>query len=300
MRTSTDSTIALLVYPTEPDLNFARLVREIDRHIARHCPGGHRLSWDCNDVASFDVGSHRLLLGRSDTPPGGHASCIALAAGPHPDSLALGLAGTCDEPDSRRICARLVEGVLKLCPTQTVLWQQSNAPLDATLIDDLIEALPSRSVLEDATAKVAAAAEEQAARAEREARIRAAVAAKMAEADSQRPAAQPDPASGMAADATAAVNDRPDLPAPDLVALRRVRAALYETPDAPRPTVHARLTAHAFNCTLMAVSLPIGAALFTYSLLRGEDLKLSSRAMAVTGIAVAALKAKGMAAGLLS
>lgn len=293
MRTSTDSTIALLVYPTEPDLNFARLVREIDRHIARHCPGGHRLSWDCNDVASFDVGSHRLLLGRSDTPPGGHASCIALAAGPHPEAEALGLASTCEEPDSRRICARLVEGVLKLCPTQTVLWQQSDAPLDATLIDDLIEALPDRAVLEDATARVAAAAEAQAAAAEREARIRAAVAAKMAEAERQL-------AEQTAAEAEVAQNDRPDLPAPDLVALRRVRAALYETPDTPRPSVQMRLTAHAFNCTLMAVSLPIGAALFTYSLLRGEDLKLSSRAMAVTGIAVAALKAKGLATGFLS
>jgi len=40
------------------------------------------------------------------------------------------------------------------------------------------------------------------------------------------------------------------------------------------------------NTTLIMVSLPVGGALLTYSVLRGEDMRLTGRAMALTGLAL--------------
>lgn len=51
---------------------------------------------------------------------------------------------------------------------------------------------------------------------------------------------------------------------------------------ASRPTIQLRIAAHTFNTTQIMVSLPVGAAMMTYSVLRGEDIRLSARAMAIT------------------
>lgn len=73
--------------------------------------------------------------------------------------------------------------------------------------------------------------------------------------------------------------------------LQRVRNALYDPSDvAPRPSNQIRLTTHAMNATLIMVSLPLGSALFTYNLLRGEDMQLSARAMALTGTVLAVMQ----------
>lgn len=100
-------------------------------------------------------------------------------------------------------------------------------------------------------------------------------------ADLQSPPAQ------NAAGAAGAANDLPNLPAPLHEHLARVRAALY----APAPQADAqgsaalssqmRLASHAMNATLVIVAFPVGAALTTYSLVRGSDFRLSAQAMAI-------------------
>lgn len=90
-----------------------------------------------------------------------------------------------------------------------------------------------------------------------------------------------------AALATIAANDLPDLPAPLHEHLARVRAALYAEglDDDARlletPSAQMRLASHAMNATLVVVAFPLGAALTTYSLLRGGNMRLSAQAMAV-------------------
>ena len=42
------------------------------------------------------------------------------------------------------------------------------------------------------------------------------------------------------------------------------------------------LATHALNCTLLVVYMPVGAAMMTYSMLRGENFSASARAMALT------------------
>jgi hypothetical protein len=68
--------------------------------------------------------------------------------------------------------------------------------------------------------------------------------------------------------------------------LHAVRAALYPAQDdvAATPSLPLRLAAHVMNLILMAVFLPLGAMLFLIGLLRGPDLHLSARSIAVTGI----------------
>jgi hypothetical protein len=83
-------------------------------------------------------------------------------------------------------------------------------------------------------------------------------------------------------------NDRPDLPPTDDDRIARIRAALYapldgEEPARAAPSVQMRLAVHAMNGTLIAVAAPVGAAVMTYSLLRGEDMRLTARALTVCG-----------------
>lgn len=77
--------------------------------------------------------------------------------------------------------------------------------------------------------------------------------------------------------------------------LHRVRDALY-APDpegdaaaaaaAAHLSLPARCTAHAFNLALLVTALPLGAAMMVYTFLRGEDLRLSARMVALAGTAV--------------
>lgn len=87
--------------------------------------------------------------------------------------------------------------------------------------------------------------------------------------------------------ATKSANDTPDLPAPLHLQLARVREALYaDLPEqgavgvAPLST-QMRLATYAMNATLVVVAFPVGAAVTTYSLLRGSDIRLSAQAIAI-------------------
>ena len=90
---------------------------------------------------------------------------------------------------------------------------------------------------------------------------------------------------------------RPDLPRPRNPELARLRMALYPAAPIPAPaaaedhgSTQMRLAAHAMNATLIMVALPVGAAMMTYSVLRGEDMRLSTAAMVATGLGVTVLQ----------
>lgn len=87
-------------------------------------------------------------------------------------------------------------------------------------------------------------------------------------------------------------NDSPDLPSPLHEQLARVREALYsqgsddEAQVLETPSVQIRLASHAMTATLVVVAFPLGAALTTYSLFRGANIRLSAQAMAVVASAL--------------
>ena len=69
--------------------------------------------------------------------------------------------------------------------------------------------------------------------------------------------------------------------------LTSIRDALYKVDFSQIPaalSTQLRLATHALNAALIFVWAPLGAAALTYSLLRGEDMKFSSRLMVLTGL----------------
>lgn len=98
-----------------------------------------------------------------------------------------------------------------------------------------------------------------------------------------RPAALPNHLSLVSA------NIQPDLPPIAVDAdLHRLRAALYaeQLPlSLPARSGQMRLAIHAMNATLIVVALPVGVALLTYSLLRGDNLRATTGALVATGLA---------------
>lgn len=99
-------------------------------------------------------------------------------------------------------------------------------------------------------------------------------------------------ANSLASSLSEIANDRPmPLHARDRE-LAQIRDALYQADpeDTPAPlSAQLRFTAHALNATLILVWAPLGAAVMTYSLLKGEDMKLSARLMVLTGLFATAL-----------
>lgn len=72
----------------------------------------------------------------------------------------------------------------------------------------------------------------------------------------------------------------------------RTEFVAEEFPQSPE----LRLAVHAINYSVACVALPVGAALMTYSFLRGEDMRLTSSVTTISAVAVAVLQAgPGMA-----
>ncbi|WP_373353259.1 hypothetical protein [Pseudoroseicyclus sp. CXY001] len=89
-------------------------------------------------------------------------------------------------------------------------------------------------------------------------------------------------------------NREPEMEENSLQTADQLRRALYadedtEAEDAP-PSKVLRLAAHTINASVMVIALPVGASLMVYSCLRGENLTLSARAMAITGITVGLMR----------
>ncbi|MDP3959362.1 MAG: hypothetical protein Q8Q26_04695 [Pseudorhodobacter sp.] len=280
MHATPKSSIAQLLFTQPPLPNFAAIVGELDTALDR-CPADRRsLSWDCEDVAIFEIDDMRVVLGNSEAPGNGFLSCLAISVGPN-------MIGAQESALTRRhegLCRMIADGVQQRYPVEAVLWHEAEGPVTSDTLDNLLDALPNRTDLdrleceiEIVTANDAPAAPQPAVLAAR-ARIAASTA---------RAANQPVPDA-----ATVAANDIPDLPRLFVEDLRRVREALYPEevegyvapPD--KGALARRLAAHTMNTTLIMVSLPVGGALLTYSVLRGEDMRLTGRAMALTGLAL--------------
>jgi len=65
-----------------------------------------------------------------------------------------------------------------------------------------------------------------------------------------------------------------------------LRSALYPDAAGVEVSVQMRLAMHTMNARLIMVWMPLGAAVMTCCLLRGENVRLTSRAMALPGAAI--------------
>lgn len=95
-------------------------------------------------------------------------------------------------------------------------------------------------------------------------------------------------------------NSQPQIPEPNLSEMQKIRAALLAAPpaeaDGPdrQPSLPQRLTIYSMNATLMLVALPVGCGVLVYNMVRGEDLRFSARAIAMTSTLVGLAQLAGL------
>ncbi|MCF1709665.1 hypothetical protein L0V05_12660 [Tabrizicola sp. J26] len=338
----TSTTIAQLLYTKRPPMNFAHVVRELDAALLR-CPADRRsLSWDCDDVAVFDLDAARIALGYADDLPGGYRACLSISVGHGPASSVTA------PPLLRRrasLCRLILDRISGRYPADEVVWHEQEEVTTAETIDRLLDQLPAPEIapptaaefdrlmarlddelrarapehdselvieasveptgaeapgfwsalLDTDIAQRAFAMARQKSEAAAAARSRRITVPELAE-EAELETVEAVPAAAVSVTdqtvtvpAAVAANDRPDLPLPMIDELARLRAALYpEEPvttaeETARPTTAMRLAVHAMNATLITVYAPVGAAVMTYSILKGEDMRLSGRMMALAG-----------------
>ena len=252
------STIAQLLFTQPVAVNFARLVADLDTVLSRLNTLPHQLTWDCEDVALFDLRETRIALGWSAAPGPGFTGCLALSVGPSPLSGQDSLSAI--QYDA--LCNRLVERVQSRFVPSAIVWHRQPGAVTPELIDTLLAGLPElagRPALPELAGPMASNAPQP--------------------PHSMAPLISPPPSGWLVA------NDRPDLPPVRNPELARLRDALYHEADVEAgPSSQMRLAAHAMNASLIVVYTPLGAALMTYSLLRGTDMRVSARMLTITGV----------------
>ncbi len=277
-----DSTIAQFVFDRDPALNLGLLVKELDAALERSGAGRRNITWDCDDVAILDLDAVRFTLSYTGEAALGLPASLMISVGPGPNRQ--------NDPTDRRryegLCHLIAERLRARFAPRETLWHQVAGPVTTDLVDDLFDRLPdlSNGTPRPMTRRSAPA---EAIRAFPEAEVgmpvsfvEKAMAIKAAKAERARAAMQ------SLSGARGAATPRPanDAPGPHAHSpeLGRVRAALYPDADTPPENVRMRLAASTLDVTLMAVFLPMGAAMLTCSLLRGGDVNVSARVMALT------------------
>lgn len=255
------STIAELVFLNTPQINFARLVGDLDLVLTRFARLHFQLNWSNEDVATFDMPGTRIVLAICEDPKANINTSLTISVGPSHLPIWSDQSPQRPFPEMRHaaLCSKLVERVQSKARADAVLWHECPTPVSEDLIDALHNALPRMPVINSA--------------AERDAqhpirrRIDDCAIREIFERD------------------YASANDRPDVPKPKDPELARLRAALYPEVELPIPgSTQMRLAAYTMNATLIMVALPVGAAMLSYSLVRGENMRQTSAALVGTGL----------------
>ena len=255
------STIAQLLFAEPAKVDFARIVSELDKVLTR-LREPVVITWDCDDLVTFDKAGTRILLAWGEVDLAGLGGCLSVSVGPADEDA------TPNDINHETLCSHLVERIQARFDPHAILWCQVDGVMDAELLDEMSLSMPDMAggglPPVDSILDMVSRGDLHRANTQNPRRL-------------IRTLARPAPR-------MVAANDQPDLPLPNDADLARLRLALYPPQDpAPPYTTQMRLAVHCMNATLILVWAPMGAAVMTYSLLRGEDMRLSARLMAVTG-----------------
>lgn len=308
MTTTPTSTIALVTCDVSSEINFAHVVGEMRRSLDRSALNTYTLAWDHDDIATFDFESTRIVLSLESHSPlanEAHADRLFISVGPP-------FAGPLRrEPEVayEQLCSMIVERVCGYYETKPVYWQQIQECVTSETVDQIFDQIAlaqKRSQTVDLEAATIIAALEQPTLTSivrlsvpptRVSRVRAKGDTRQLMGTSRPPLPARDTAS------TKVANDiRPDLRnEPDLRydsdRLRAIRTALYEVenvPDTAAPTRNSpivRISATALDATLVIACLPVGAAMLTYHVFRGGELRHTAQMMTLTGLFLTASEA---------
>ena len=278
------STIAQLLYADLPAIDFARIVAELEAMLSGQSGAPVEIEWDPDDLITFHLPEAQIVLACTEYGPKGRESCLTIAVCP--------LAGPADRGGHLPVlCSRLVERISQRYSPVSTLWREVAEPVTADFIDRLVDALPSLNpplppAMPQGLPPVEAIVDEVAS----VDRIKNGLPP-LRMKTTIMPKAPMESLPPMESDLIPA-NDRPDLPRLHDDSLIPLRDALYAkgtrraSKEQPLST-QMRLTVHCLNATLILVWAPLGAAVMTYSLLRGENMRLSARLMAVVGTMMA-------------
>lgn len=276
-----DSTIAQFVFDHDPALNLPLLVKELDGALQRSGAGMRMITWDGDDLVLLDVEGARFSLSY-DSDAAGTPASLMISVGPGPN-------GPSDPADRRRhedLCQLIAARLKTRFAPERMLWHQVTGPVTPDLIDDLFDRLPDfedtqkpvTTQVHSETAKVLRAFPETedlraVSFAEKARAIKAAKSERARAAKHAKSAPAMDPANSQP---TPLRSLNPEM--------ARLRAALYPAPEAQdtERSVKLRLAASTMDMTLMVVFLPAGAAMLTYSVLKGGNVNASARMMALT------------------
>lgn len=137
MAPSTHTIIAQLLYLDAPPLNFARLVSDLDKVVARLQDLDYTLTWDCDDVAIFQSGYLRLLLAITDAPGTDYAACLTVTAGPAmPDAVPSPLLRRADQ-----LCRLITAQLDNTTHPDATLWHCTRQIATADLVDSMVWSL---------------------------------------------------------------------------------------------------------------------------------------------------------------
>ncbi len=259
MGQSMPGTICQLVCAAETQVNFARLVGDLDSVLHRFASCPVNLTWDCEDIALFDMPGTRILLGWNEGIGLSGLSCLTISVGPSPIAAVSG-----QFPAHDTMCVQLAERVQRRIPHEAVLWHHIPGVATSETVDELVDALPRLT-----TPDIGEMLNQEAAR----------------EAEAVHAIAMANDASDMKG------HPEGEMPRWHDPELGRLREALYpcgeEVQAVEKPSRPMQLAAHAMNATLLAVNAPVAAMVMTYGLLKGGDMRFSARAMTLASLMIA-------------
>jgi hypothetical protein len=278
MSDSSKGTLAQMLFAGKPALNFAHVVGELDSALARYPATRRALAWDCDDLATFDLDSARIVLAYAEDLPRPDSACLTVSVGIGPEGTAPSSLAVGHEDFCRKIIDRLSDRY----EADAILWHKTDAPVTARTIDDLIDSLPDHEL----TQPEAPGSDVD--------RLLARMSVEL-NSRSTPPAmnfARPEPDKDLdpVQPVRSVANDTPDLPRLSDPELARIRAALYADPagsddaETGEQSAQMRLAIHAMNATMMVVCLPVGLAAMVSGLRQGENLRFSAQMLALTGL----------------
>lgn len=295
MADPTRSTIAQLLFAGHTAIGFSRIVAELQNVLDRQIMGGVRTAWDHDDLVTLETIECRILLSWNEVSGTDFKECLCVSVGPSE------MPGGCTADEQLELlCSRIVERIQNRFNPVAVIWRQVQGSVNGELIDTLIERLSGLSpVLTPIDSLLDSIMTEDRSRAGSHEEIstphrrpdpgnaepdhsQAGISAAMA-AESLPPRAS---RSTQRAEEATARRDKPDSTLELEAKISRVRIALYPlkaTIDKSMVTdsYQMRMAAHAFNATLIFIWLPFGVAVFTYFILQGGDIRLSSRLLVI-------------------
>lgn len=318
--TSAAATEATLFLPQAVQDDLPGLLARIDAGLCTDAAGFRRIAARTDEFVLFERDGRRVLVTLCPEPVAtgdleamaadratvarlrDHAAALMVSVRPRPGNPARGVAG---DPAAERVCAEVVARVLPMVAVDLVHWSAGGRLQRAEEISGKAESLTVRRPTTRTPRPVLVALEARALPAD----VIAHPVSRIGRPDSQVPrprrpaelraALAPTPVPSEAETALSRGRQQAEAVFPPLAPaegdgsqddLRKTRFALYgdggpQFGDRNAPAVQ-RLSVYALNMSLIVAAAPVGAAVLAANMVFGENMRLTSHALALTGVSV--------------